>query len=253
MDCVGHAGFLQPRPDRVVVGHARRLIAVGGRDGAGHGDDHSGAHREHSVEFGNRQLRIGQREKGDGVDTSVAAVETPVLIEPAVECGEGRVEGGDVVLQRLLHAHSLCGEQEHGLQPLFVHQREAGVAVAVSRVLRDGSQVAEHLPEVHVAGLVLPPEIVLEAARRGDGVEGWVGDELVDSAAHEEALFSVDLRPLHTSLLHLGIDVANEGVFGLVVMVVGVEREKRKLGHVARVRTVFGRREIAAVVMSGHH
>ena len=87
----------------------------------------------------------------------------------------------------------------------------------------DRLQVAEHLLEVD-AGLVAAPEVVLEAARPGDRVERGVGDELVDLPAHQQAPLAADLGPLHAPLGHLGLDVAGEGVLGLVVVVVGVER-----------------------------
>ena len=78
---------------------------------------------------------------------------------------------------------------------------------------------------------LLAPEVVLEAARLGDRVERGVRDELVDLAAHQQALLAVDVGPLHAPLGHRGVDVAGERVLGLVVVVVGVE------GSEARDRT----------------
>src|SRR5690606_29110204 len=56
-------------------------------------------------------------------------------------------------------------------------------------------------------------------------------DEPVDLAAHQEALLAVHHRPLHAALLHVGVDVPDEGVRGLVVVLVGVERREVHSRH----------------------
>ena len=66
-------------------------------------------------------------------------------------------------------------------------------------------------------------EVLVEAARLGHRVEGRVGDEPVDLAAHQQPLAAVDLGPLHGPLGHGRVDVAGVRVGRLVVVVVGVE------------------------------
>ncbi|MEZ5168856.1 MAG: hypothetical protein R2695_21105 [Acidimicrobiales bacterium] len=145
------------------------------------------------------------------------------------------MQRGNVVLERLLHPDALGREQQHPLEPLLIHQFETGRSVPVAGVVRQRVELAEHLAEVHPAVDVLATEVVLEAPGFGHRVEGGVRDELVDPAADQEPPLAVDLGPLHAALLHLRIDVPDEGVLGLVVVVVGVEREEGKLAHLQSV------------------
>ena len=217
-----HPGLLEPGPDRVVVRHPRRLVAAAGRHRSGDGAHHAGTHPQQPLQFGRGHLGVGEGEHRNRVDAAVA-VEAPVLVEPGVERAEGGVEGFEVALEGLLHAHALGGEQQHRLQALLVHQLHPGVAVAEAGMVVEGVELAEHGRDV-AALQVAAPEVVLEAARLGDRVEGRVGDELVDLAGHHEPLAAVDGGPLHAALLHRRVDVADEGVGGLVVVLVHVER-----------------------------
>ena len=178
---------------------------------------------------------IGERDVA-GRDDPVLVGEAPVLIEPlveAVEGGEGRL---DVALERRFHADAERREHEAGLEPLLIHHGDSGVAVTV--LVGDRDEFTKRLTHVGLGDLAA--EVVVEAARAGHGIKGRVGDEAVDLAADQESLASVDLRPLHASLVHLGIDVAGERVFGLVVVVVGVERcEGKHRTHDSIVDAVF--------------
>ncbi len=227
----GHAGLGDAGPDRVEAGVAGRLVAavaVGDRAGDGHED--AGAGGQHPVDLGGGPVGVGEGDHRRGVEPAVAPVEAPVVVEPAVEGGEGGVQGGHVAGQRLLHADAQRGEQQRAVHPLLVEQRQAGVALAVAGVPCDRLQLAEHGLHVEALG-VAAPEVVLEAAGRGDGVEGGVGDELVDPPAHQEAPLAADVGPLHAPLGHGGVDVAGEGVLGLVVVVVRVEGPESQVHH----------------------
>jgi hypothetical protein len=140
------------------------------------------------------------------------------------------VEGGHVVAQGLLHAYAQRGEQQGAVHALLVEQRQARVPSPVGGMIGQGLELAEH--GLHVdPGLVAAPEVVLQAAGPGDGVEGRVGDELVDLPAHQQPPFAVDHGPLHAALGHGGVDVADERVLRLVVVVVGVERPEPEVDH----------------------
>jgi hypothetical protein len=65
----------------------------------------------------------------------------------------------------------------------------------------------------------------------GSNVGRGVGDEPVDPLAHHEARLAADLDPLHGSLRQLRLDVAGEGIDGLVVVVVAVEEREVHLAH----------------------
>ena len=203
-------------------------LAVGHRAGDHHEDP--GAGLEHAPDLGGGQVGVGQRDHGCRVQAAVASVEAPVLVEPSVEGGEGGVQRWHVVLERLLHPDAERGEQQRAVHALLVEELQAGVAVAVARVVGDRLELAEHRLEVDPV-LVATAEVVLEAAGLGDGIEGRVRDELVDPAADEQAPLAVDLGPLHAPLGHRGVDEAGEGVLGLVVVVVGVEGAEAELGH----------------------
>ena len=122
--------------------------------------------------------------------------------------------------QRLLHPDAEGGEEEAAVDALGVHDRQPGVAVAVLGA--DRLEVAEQ--GGHVLRVGIPTsEVLVEAARLGHGVERGIGDEPVDLAGHQESLAPIDLGPLHGPSGHLRVEVAGEGVGGLVVVVVGVE------------------------------
>ena len=57
-----------------------------------------------------------------------------------------------------------------------------------------------------------------------EGIPTTVKLKVYDLTGDEQALLAVDVGPLHAALGHGRVDVADEGVLGLVVVVVGVER-----------------------------
>ena len=77
----------------------------------------------------------------------------------------------------------------------------ASVAVAITGMLVDRVEVTEHRLQVE-AVLVATVEVVLHRARGGDGIEGRVGDEVVDLPGDEEAPLAVHVGPLHAPLGH---------------------------------------------------
>ncbi len=123
-----------------------------------------------------------------------------------------------IVQQRLLDADAERGEQEARLDALRVHQLRPGFGLAVRGV--DRLELAERGTDV-VAGL-LASEVVVEAARSGDRVEGGVRDELEDLPVEDHAPLAADLGPLH-ELRPLRREMADEGVGRLVVVVVCIE------------------------------
>jgi hypothetical protein len=223
-------GLVELGPHRIELGVAGRHVAVPARHGTGDHHDDAGAGLEDSSHLGGRRVRVGQSDHRRGVEPTVAAVVAPVVVEPLVERLEGGVEGRDVVLERLLHAHAEGGEQQGAIHPLLVEQVDPGVTVAVAGVLGDRRELAEHRLQVH-ATLVATPEVRLKAAGLGDRIEGGVRDELVDLPAHEEPLLAADVGPLHAPLGHRRVDVAGEGVLRLVVVVVGVEGAEAEIVH----------------------
>ena len=124
-----------------------------------------------------------------------------------------------IVQQRLFHADAERREQERAREALLVHQRDARVGMTVRGI--DRLERAERLADV-VAG-DLAAEVLVEAARSGDGIEGGVRDEAEDLVVDDHPLLAADLGPLH-GLGVLGRQMARERVGGLVVVVVSVER-----------------------------
>jgi hypothetical protein len=211
----------------VARGHVA-VVAVGHRPGDRHED--AGTRVEDPPHLGSGQVGVGERDHRGGVDSAVAPVEAPVLVEPLVEGAERGVQRGHVAPQGLLHADAERGEEQRTVHPLLVEQPQAGSAVAVGGVVVERLELAEHRLQVE-AGLVAPPEVVLEAAGLGDRVERGVRDELVDLPADEQPLLAAYLGPLHAPLGHRGVDVAGERVLRLVVVVVGVEGPEAEVLH----------------------
>ena len=231
-----HTGLVEQAPHRVEAGMPRRHVAVPvhiGHRSRDHDQD-AGAGVEHPGDLGLGQRGIGERDHGRRVQPAVPAVETPVVVQPAVERRERRVEGGNVTPERLLHPDTERGEQQRPLEALLVEETDPGGAVLVPGMVGERVELAEHRLQVEALG-VAATEVVLEAAGAGDRVERRVGDELVDPAAHQQPPLAVDLGPLHAPLAHAGLDVAGEGVGGLVVVVVGVERPEVQRSHAAMV------------------
>ncbi len=227
----GHwdSSFLQPGPGRVVVGHSRRAVPVDGRYGTRHHHHDPSSHGKNPVDLGHGAVGVGQGDHGRGEQPTVP-VESPVLVQPGIEGGKRRLKGRSVVLECLLHTNPEGGKEEGRLQALVVHYGKSGGWVPELWVLGDRVEVAEHGGQVQALS-VAAPEVVLEAARAGDRVEGGIRDELVDPAAHQQALLSVHLCPLHAPLGHRGIDVPGESIFSFVVVVVGVEGTEVRSGH----------------------
>ena len=226
-----HARLGDSCPDAVelrVAGRQVAAVAVGDRTGDGH--EHPGPQPEHPVDLGLGQVGLRERDHRGGEQALVAAVESPVLVEPAVERPEGGLQRGQVAAQRLLHADPEGREEQRSVESLPVELGDACRSVAILRVLRDRVEVAEHRLQVEALGIAAA-EVVLEAAGRGDRIERGVRDELVDPAPYEQAPLAPDLGPLHAALGHLRVDVARERVLRLVVVVVGVEGAELELAH----------------------
>ena len=153
----------QARPHRVVELVAERPT---GAVRAGHG------RRAHVHDPGaalDQRVELGAAPRPDRRATASArairrslVVEAPVLLEPAVEGGEARHGGRDVVAQRLLDAAAERGEQQHGVEPLLLgHLRPARRG--------RGTRPAAARPASALAGFDalgdLAPEQRVEAAR----------------------------------------------------------------------------------------
>ena len=182
--------------------------------------DHPGVLGQDQLQLDHRRVDVDQADHGCSEDPVLVGV-SPVFLQPQVECVKGRDQSLGVVVERLLHAHPKGGEEETALEPLLVHDSQPSLAVAV--LGSDGFEIAKE--GAHILRLGIPTtEVFVEAARLGHRIEGWVRDEPVDLAAHQQTLAAVDLGPLHGPLGHLRLDEAGEGVGSLVVVVVGVER-----------------------------
>ncbi len=219
VDSDHHSRLVDQSPERIEPGVGGRGPA-GWREGRSPLDaDHAGVGGQDPFQLVHRRPDVDQGEHGGGEDALLVGV-APVVLQPPVERTERGHQRLGVVDQCLLHADPEGGEEQAPVQTLFVHDGQPRVAVPVLGTYR--LQLPEQRP--HVLGpRVAATEVLVEAAGLGHRVEQWVGDELVDRAAHQQPPPSVDLRPLHGPLGHLRIDVAGVGVGGLVVMVVGVE------------------------------
>ena len=89
--------------------------------------------------------------------------------------------------------------------------------------------VAEQLERVHLVRVAA--EVLAQAARLGDRVEGGVGDGPADLAAQHVVLPTVDRGPLHRARPERRVEVAGEGVERLVVVVVRVPHRVPELVH----------------------
>ena len=132
-----------------------------------------------------------------------------------------------IVLHGLLHTDSEGREHEAALHALGVHDRQAGLRLAVGRADR----VERSERGANVFRRRFPTEVVVEAAGPGDGVEQRVRDESVDPAVHHEPRLALDRHPLHAATGEGRFDVAGEGVRRLVVVVVGVEEFESQIAH----------------------
>ena len=111
------------------------------------------------------------------------------------------------------------GKEPDLLEPLRVHDLEAGVAIPVLGADRLGR--AEELERGAPVGVA--PEVLHERARRGHRVERGVGHGAVDAAADGVVLAASHVGPLDDPGPVGRVQVAGEGVERLVVVVVGVK------------------------------
>ena len=73
-------------------------------------------------------------------------------------------------------------------------------------------------------------QVVVQAPRLRDRVEGRVGDRVAHLPAEHVVPLAVDLAPLDAAGARRGIEMAGERVERLVVVVVGVEHGVAELG-----------------------
>ncbi len=115
------------------------------------------------------------------------------------------------------------GEHEDALHVLLVHGQQARLALAV-----DGGQrlelavLLDHAVAGRTVALLEQLQVVVEGAGPGDGVEGRVRHAGGLAVAEEEVLALAVAHPADV-LADLLVGKAQEGVVGLVVVVVGVE------------------------------
>ena len=164
----------------------------------------------------------------------VGPVETPVLVEPEIERVHRRHRRLDVVLERLLDAAGERRQHEHRLEVLRVQDLHPRIAVLVLGMVR-------HAVDLHQRSRVdtlgdLAAEQQIQAARFDDRVEGRVGDEVIDLAAHDRQGALAVGEHLHAAALELLGQVPGEGVDRLVVVVVDVDRPVVQRGHVGSLR-----------------
>jgi hypothetical protein len=96
----GDPGFGEVRPDRIVERIAEGASAAArGRYRRRADVHHTRAALDQRAHLGERRIRVGERQHGNA-DQAPAMVEAPVVLEPAVERGQARHRGRDVVTQR---------------------------------------------------------------------------------------------------------------------------------------------------------
>ena len=221
---------------------------------------------EDDLELLDREVGIGEGDVGREPHPLVDD-EADFLVHPAVEGADVRVERLDVVGELVLDVVRGGGEHERLVDALFVHQRQAQVAVAerfrlvaelgderlalfVTQPLERVEAVQQHAGHDAEIGLAL---FVRHRAAAGADL-GGVAEHLLELVLRERHLVAVELRRLAREQLHplaLGrphranrevdlrrVDVALEAVVGLVEVVVGVvdRIRKRVLGHAVLLR-----------------
>ncbi len=153
-------------------------------------------------------------------------VVAPVFVEPLVEGVEHVVRHHRVVRHVVLDAVAEGREEEVLLDALLVHHREASVAVLVllgewpELTVPTGVESAEIAFALAVLELHQP---LVESARPRDRVERGVWHPGAHAASEHDVTPLAFRDPPHVSL-HALVAVASERVFGLVVVVVGVEK-----------------------------
>ena len=121
--------------------------------------------------------------------------------------------------KQVLVDHAQRREEPDLLDPLRVHDLEAGVAIPVLGTDRLGR--AEELERGAPVGIA--PEVLHQGAGRGHGVEGGIGDGAADAAADGVVLAASHVDPLDDPGPVGRVQVPGEGVERLVVVVVGVK------------------------------
>ena len=94
-----------------------------------------------------------------------------------------------------------------------------------------GSSCAEQRADVLLLGVPAAEVLVEDCPGRATGSKVGFGMKRLTLPAHQQALPAVDHRPLHRARAQARLDVADEGVLGLVVVVVGVEGAEREMRH----------------------
>ena len=125
-----------------------------------------------------------------------------------------------IVLQHLLDPEPEAGEHPRELDALVVEHLHARVALAVLGL--DALWLAEDLLE-RAALRVLRAEVAVERPGPADRVVGGVRDELQQLAADDQRAAPVHVDPAHRAAV-LPVEMAGEGVLGLVIVLVGVEQ-----------------------------
>ena len=164
------AGFPQRLPEVGEHRVGRRAVTELGAHGARLHDDHPSTLGKGPFQLAHRILRVRQREVR-GREDALLVVEAPVLFHPPVEGAERGSGGRQIVLERLLHADREGREEVRTREALLVHHADPRVTILVFGT--GGLELTEELDHAG-AGLVLAAEVVLEAARRRQGVEGRV-------------------------------------------------------------------------------
>src|SRR5581483_5809565 len=160
-------------------------------------------------------------------DPAVGA-EAPVLLEPAVERAQARVEDVGRLAQLRLDADARGREDEARLDVLLVHAREARLAIDELRHREPVDRVQVRAPAL----LGEAAEERLHRTRRADVVARRDAEEVAPLVAdvHARGTLASPVDP-DRAIAPLRLDVAGEAVVGLVVVVVGVEDAVTEIGH----------------------
>ena len=151
--------------------------------------DRAGTPFEHPVQFFDRLLDDRQGDDRSGEDPALE-VERPCLIQPLVQGVDDRVCRFGVIPEPLLDQAGQRRVHHRLVDALFVEQRQPG-----SRLTHRGGcldRLAQDLP-VALAFRVAVVEVVLLGARRGDLIEGRVGNVIADLPQGGDLRAAVDL------------------------------------------------------------
>src|ERR1700733_6190610 len=220
MDPDGHTGLVDQTPEGIEAGISWRDETTWRVCRAALDADDSGISLEDTTKLGYRGLNIDEGDHWRRKDSFLIGI-TPVVFEPPVECFEGGDQCIPIICERFLQADPKRREQETTIKALLVHDRQTSIAITVFG--SDWFEVPEEGSNV-LCFLVLPSEVLVEAAWFRDGVEQGVRDEPVHLAADKESLPTIDLCPLHGALGHRLVDMTGVGIGRLVVVVIRVER-----------------------------